>query len=212
MILYDAEQYEQYSEEWWAIRLGIPTASRASEIITAARGSLSASSKPYISELIAERLGLDTPSDVNTGWMQRGSELEDEALRFFTFETGLAVSQVGFITNEDGTAGCSPDSLIDDGAAKDMPHFVAGLEIKCPMAKTHISYLIDGTLPDIYKQQVHFSLAVTQLPFWYWMSYHPELDPLIVTVERDDYTAKVEKALDQFVINQCEAMQKLGIS
>ena len=206
MILYDAEQYEQYSEEWWAISLGIPTASRASEIITAARGSLSASSKPYIAELIADRLGLGEPPTDGSHWMQRGHELEDEARRFYSFESGLEVQQVGFMTNEAGTAGASPDSVVvKDGK------IISGLEIKCPMPKTHIGYLINGGLPDAYKQQVHFSLAVSGFDRWIFLSYHPELDPLVVTVERDDYTAKVEKALDQFIIMQCDAMQKLGI-
>jgi len=200
---------EQYSPEWWEIRKGIPTASRASDLITAKTGVLSASAGPYINELIADRLGLGEPPKDPTEWMIRGTELEPEARRFFTFETGLPVREVGFITNDDGTAGASPDSLVlvDEN---DTTRFRAGLEIKCPMAKTHIGYLLNGGLADYYKQQVHFSLALTGLDVWYWMSYHPELEPLIVPVKRDDYTVKVEQAIAGFIADHKRAMTKLG--
>ena len=204
MILHD---FEQYSTEWWAIRQGIPTASRASDIITAKTGVMSISSFRYMNELIAEKYGLGDPPIEPTEWMLRGTELEPEARRFFTFDTGMPVREVGFVTNDEGTAGCSPDGLIYD---EDKP--IAGLEIKCPKPSTHIGYLLNTfDLPDVYKQQVHFSLAVTGLDLWYWMSFHPELDPVLLEVRRNEYTAKVEKALHQFVINQCEAMQKLGM-
>ena len=216
MILHD---FEQYSTEWWAIRQGIPTASRASEIITAKTGVMSTSSFRYMNELIAEKYGLGDPPIEPTEWMLRGTELEPEARRFFTFDTGMPVREVGFVTNDEGTAGASPDSLVlfdeneNDRGVSGTDNFRAGLEIKCPKPSTHIGYLLNTfDLPDVYKQQVHFSLAVTGLDLWYWMSYHPELDPVLLEVKRDDYTAKVEKALHQFVINQCEAMQKLGIS
>jgi len=207
MIVHDMEQY---SPEWWAIRKGIPTASRARDLITAKTGALSASSAPYINELIADRLGLGEPPIEPTEWMIRGSELEPEARRFFTFATELQVREVGFITNDEGSAGCSPDSLVL--SEKDSQSFSAGLEIKCPMAKTHIGYLLNGGLADYYKQQVHFSLALTGLDVWYWMSYHPELEPLIVPVKRDEYTAMVEKAIAVFIVEQKKSMLKLGIS
>ena len=217
-------EMKQYSPEWWAIRKGIPTASRARDLITAKTGALSTSSAPYINELIADRLGLGEPPIEPTEWMIRGSELEPEARRFFTFATELQVREVGFITNDEGSAGCSPDSLIPaygetlfDEITADQwqvpPNvFHAGLEIKCPMTKTHIGYLLNGGLADYYKQQVHFSLALTGLDVWYWMSYHPELEPLIVPVKRDEYTAMVEKAIAVFIVEQKKAMTKLGIS
>ena len=210
--------FEQYSEQWWAARSGIPTASRASSILTATKGDLSTSCKPYINELLADKKGLGDPPTEPTEWMLRGTELEPEARRFFTFETGLPVCEVGFITNDTGTAGCSPDSLVmpldyelnGDADLNEVP-YQAGLEIKCPKPSTHIGYLLNPELPNTYKQQVHFSLALTGLPVWYWMSYHPELDPVIVQVQRDEYTEKVEKALDQFLLLQFAAMEKLEI-
>ena len=216
--------FEQYSPEWWAIRQGIPTASCASNIITAAKGDLSVSCRNYINELLAEKKGLGDPPMEPTDWMKRGTELEPEARRFFTFETGLQTQEVGIVLNDNGTAGASADALIpnqdqtlfDEMTADEwhVPPGVirAGLEIKCPKPSTHIGYLLNPGLPNTYKQQVHFSLAVSGLDLWYWMSYHPELDPVIIQVERDEYTEKVEKAIDQFLLLQFAAMEQLGIS
>ena len=64
--------------------------------------------------LIADSLGLGEPPMEPTEWMLRGTELEPEARSFYEFETGATVTEVGFITNDDGTAGCSPDGLIDE--------------------------------------------------------------------------------------------------
>jgi hypothetical protein len=207
---------EQYSPEWWDIRMGIPTASRASEIITAAKGELSTQSRKYIHELCAESLGLSDPPIEPTEWMLRGLELEDEARRFFTFETGKKTRHVGFLTNDEATAGASADALAFDAEPFDddgilYPDDLAGLEIKCPKPSTHIGYLLNPGLPDSYKQQVHFSLAVTDLPVWYWMSYHPELDPVIIEVRPDEYTEKVKAALVEFTKRRLAAMAKLEI-
>ena len=134
--------------------------------------------------------------------MQRGVELEFEARAFFTLETGLSVDQVGFITNDAGSAGCSPDGLIAE---------TAGLEIKCPKASTHFKYLRAGDLPAFYKPQVHFSMAITGFTQWWFMSYFPGLDPLILTVERDDYTAAIESALATFLEKLAEQAQRFGL-
>jgi hypothetical protein len=77
---------------------------------------------------------------------------------------------------------------------------IAGLEIKCPSPFTHAEYIEAGVLPDQYKAQVHGSMAVTGLDQWHFFSYFPGLQPLHLVVTRDDYTAKIEAAIDQFVI------------
>jgi hypothetical protein len=87
-----------------------------------------------------------------------------------------------------------------------------GFEVKCPKASTQFAYLRAGVLPPYYAPQVHFSMAVTGLDRWYFMSYYPGLDPLIVLAYRDDYTRAVEFALDCF-IDRLEAEAKaLGFS
>lgn len=194
--------FEQYSPDWWKAREGLPTSSCADKILTPT-GKLSAQSKGYINTLIAERLGFGDEPIEPTEWMQRGTLLEEDARAFYEFDTGLTITQVGFITNDDGTFGCSPDGLIE----KDDEQI--GWETKCPKASTHIGYLLANELPAYYKPQVHSSMAVSGLKKWVFMSYFPGLDPLIVHVDWDEYTDKVSAAIDDFVAQLNAANERL---
>jgi hypothetical protein len=101
------------------------------------------------------------------------------------------VERPGFCIREDVPVGCSPDGFLGD----DM-----GLEIKCPLAHTHVGYLIDGRIPAMYVPQVQGSMWVTGRPRWTFFSYHPDLDPLIVVVQRDEeFHAALEKYLTKFL-------------
>lgn len=178
----------QYSPEWWAVRKGLPTGSCAEKLLTPT-GKPSTQGYAYINELIACKMGFADEPMEPTEWMVRGIELEPQARQFYELLTGETVEQVGFITNDDVTAGCSPDGLIGE----------KGWEVKCPKASTHIGYLLGAKLPDFYKPQVHFSMAVTGLKEWVFMSYYPGLDPLIVTVQWDAYTDQMAEAINVFV-------------
>lgn len=186
---------EQGTDEWLQLRKGKPTASRFSDIITAAKGDLSKSCEGYIDELIGECFCPEFEYFRGNVFTERGKEVEGEAREAFEAETGLAVRQMGFALAANGVCGCSPDGLIYDAAGA----CIAGVEIKCPSPKVHIAYVRGGVLPDTYKQQVHGSMAVTGLNEWHFWSYFPGMRHLHVVVKRDDYTAKVEAALAQFV-------------
>jgi hypothetical protein len=188
-------ELEQGSAEWLQARCGRPTASRFSDIITAAKGDLSKTAKGYIRELIGQTFCPEWSYSFKSAEMQRGNDLEPEARRAFVDATGLSVAQVGFCIRDDGVTGCSPDGLITDAAGE----YMAGLEIKCPSPKTHIGYVLDGGLPDDYKQQVHGSMAVTGLTEWHFWSYFPGMKPHHVQVHWDDYTEKLATSLDLFV-------------
>jgi len=192
--------FPQYSSEWWSVRAGIPTASCADKILTPT-GKLSAQSEAYLNQLLAERAGYGDEPTEPTDWMLRGLELEPEARAYYELETGQTVLQVGFLTNEDGTAGCSPDGLLPD----------AGWEVKCPKASTHFGYLRANELPPYYAPQVHFSMAVTGLDRWVFMSYFPGLDPLIVQVERGPYTDLIAKAVAEFVLRLEREAKRFGL-
>jgi len=189
---------EQGTQEWLDARKGIPTASSFSKIVTPSKGDKSTSSKTYMYELIAEKLGASNESYSNE-WMERGNELESMARSTFEFLTDLKVDEVGMIKTDCGNIGCSPDGLIgEDG----------GLEIKCPKASTHIKYILEGVLPLEYKTQVMGSLMVSERDYWYFMSYHPELDPFILKIERDEeFISKMKKHIDSFVVDMCEKLK-----
>ncbi len=201
---------KQYDDEWWEARKGLPTASSANKLLTP-KGAISTQSKSMISSFVADALGYDDRTEFyQSFWMERGHAMEAEARRFFTFETGLSVMEVGFVTNDDETAGCSPDSLVlyDPELAF---NFSSGLELKCPKPSTHIGYLLEDELPDAYTNQVHFSMAVTGLRKWHFLSYHPELDPLHVLVEWNKRTDSMRTAIERFLDELKTARAKLGV-
>lgn len=192
----------QGSVEWLAIRKGRPTASRFSDIVTAT-GKPSASAGPYIRELIAECFCPDFPTWGGNAATDRGVELEPAAREAFGLHTGLAIEQVGFVISDDNTCGCSPDSLVVSTLGTTHS---AGVEIKCPAPKTHVGYVLDGVLPDVYRAQVHGSMIVTGFNIWHFYSHFPGLKPLHVVVQRDDYTELLAKALTAFVARYKEEM------
>jgi len=73
----------------------------------------------------------------------------------------------------------------------------AGLEMKNPMAKTQVKYLLGNKLPTDYFCQVHGSLAVTGLDYWYFLSYYPGMHPLLLKVEPD--TKWIDKLKSEIV-------------
>ncbi|HEY1122247.1 MAG TPA: YqaJ viral recombinase family protein [Haloferula sp.] len=205
---------EQRSEQWFRARAGRPTASQFSRIITAT-GKDSEQWPELARDLTVECV----KPQASTGFFgsaatEHGEELEPEARLEFERVMEMPVTQVGFVSRThvrldgeevDGIAGCSPDGLIYRGG-----ELVAGLEIKCPKSDfIHGGYLIDEELPAQYRPQVHGSMAVTGLSYWYFMSYCPGLAPFITRVEWDDYTDKVVDALDRFVAYYAERRKQL---
>lgn len=194
MTVWDIDQ--QQTDEWARARLGRPTASGFSRIVDA-KGNKTRESTwaKYARDLTAEAVAPASQNWQGNYHTRRGNELEPHARDEFTRLTGLPTQQVAFITREDGIAGCSPDALIADGEG----NWIAGLEIKCPSREIHAEYLEYGVLPDEYKQQVHGSMTVTGLDAWYFFSFHPGLKPMLLKVERDEYTEKLSAVLDEFL-------------
>jgi hypothetical protein len=178
----------QGDERWHRARLGIPTASCFDKILTPG-GKLSSSADHYMHELIAERI-LGVPvNDEATKWMERGKEMEPQAVAWYELERDVDTQRVGFCTTDDGRIGASPDRLVGTNG---------GLEVKTPTAAIHVGYLLDD-IPNKYKPQVQGCMYVTGRDWWSILSYNPELPPALVTVERDDqFIALLEVALDEF--------------
>lgn len=173
MIIHNVEQG---SPEWTALRLGIPTASCFAKILTPKEWKLSKSAGPYMRELIAEWVLGYSPKDDTTLFMDRGHQLEPEAIAHYEMQKDCDVRRVGFITNDAGTVGCSPDGLI----GKD-----GGLEVKCPGPIAHLGYLLDGDFSE-YRCQIQGGLWIADREWWDFESYHPNLPPLIERVYRND--------------------------
>jgi len=195
----------QGSDQWLAARVGKLTASNASKIVTAG-GKLSTQRTAYMDELISDCFCPGQNAWHGNANTDRGTAMEPLARAAFESRLSIPVEEVGFVTREDGVIGCSPDGLIPSGGGK----YIAGLEIKCPLPKTHLRYLLDGVLPDTYKPQVHFSMMVTGLP-WHFFSYCPGMKPLHLFIEPDDYTKRLQTMVEEFV-SEYSAMWNLAKS
>ena len=195
----------QGSAEWYSIRAGKPTASCFEKILSPT-GKTSTQANAYAELLLAE---LMTGGQVST-WAgnqhtERGRELESDAVVLYEIQTNTVTEQVGFIEEyESGynqPAGCSPDRLIgNDGL----------LEIKCPAPHTHLKYLLDNKIPIKYIPQVQGQLYITNCEWCDWMSYHPDMPPLIIRIKRDEeYITKLSEALRKFLHTLNEKKQRL---
>lgn len=187
-------EVEQGTDDWYAVRTGVLTASEFGKIITAKTMKLSSQAAELENKIVAQILtGDDEREFCGNGYTERGKEYEPEAVSLYEMLRDVEAQTVGFITNDEGTLGCSPDRLIgEDG----------GLEIKCPGGKQHIASLLAGSIADDHKPQVQGCLLVTGRKWWDVMSYHPKLPPSIIRVERDEeYVAALSAAVDQMLIN-----------
>ena len=175
---------EQGTDAWFLARATIPTASDMKVLVTAGgepknyKASTGEGIKTYAAEKLAARwLGRALDAFAGTKAMDNGTVLEDDAIPSFTLETGLETEKVGFITTDDGSAGCSPDALVIGTNI--------GVEAKCPKPETHVKYLIDGVLPAEYFGQVQASMMICEARHWWFISYCRGFPELIVRVERD---------------------------
>ena len=181
MIIHNAEQY---SRDWYALRLGRATASNFHKIVQPSTGEISRPREKnsqfkladkvrnFAYYLIAETL-LGAPLESISGIevMERGKE-------------------VGFITTDDGKVGASPDRLIVGKKA--------GLEIKCPAPQTHIAYLAEG-FGDDYIPQVQGQNMVGEFDYSDRFSFYPGWPTKQQRTYRDEtYIKNLEAALREF--------------
>lgn len=211
MQVYSSADYPQLGDRWWELRAGTPSASCAKRIITAATARGSSGMDAYAAELCADLqcsspayfTNKQRPINRHTDY---GRNLEEESRNWFAFSTGMTVKTVGMIKTDDLRFGASPDGLIEEDGK-----WIAGLEIKNVEAHKHAAFLLKGVLPNDFKAQVHFSLAVSGLPFWYFLSYHPDMEKLVIKVPPDDFTKAMRVQMEVFWERYQEIKKKLGV-
>lgn len=198
------EDIEQRSHAWIERRLGKPTSSQFHRILTPAKKALSAQRFKYRNELLSEWLdGVPSQSESSV-FMERGTLMEEDARAWFAAQTGLPLRQVGMVETDDGGASCSPDALVGDSG---------GLEIKCPSLAVHIGYVLDGIDAE-YRCQIQGSMWIAERREWWFCSYSPVLEPVLIKVDRDEeFIAALAEAVGTFRAELAESrsrLEKLG--
>ena len=203
MIVYD--DLEQLSEEWFE-KHNIPSASHLSEILTT-KGKASTQKTAYQHRLLSKEMGARHEEGYTSAKMQRGIDMESEAVAYYEMLNDVDVDHPGWCLREDNLAGCSPDGLITKDGLYDK-----GLEVKCPDAHTHVKYLLNNKLPTEYFCQVQGSMYVCDMDRWDFMSYHPDLPPLLITVRRNvDWCADLHLALLGFNNEMIELRRQMRL-
>jgi YqaJ-like recombinase protein len=179
----------QGSAEWMKARLGIPTASQFEKILTPGTRKPSTQATGYMMSLLAEWLiGVPAETEVSQ-FMERGTLLEPQARKRYSYERDVDVTEIGAVLRDDRLVAASPDGLVGKEGT---------LEIKCPSAAGHVRNLLEGM--GGYFGQVQGALWLTGRSWTDLVSFHPDL-PLVVTrIERDeDFIASLDAAVSMFV-------------
>ncbi len=168
-------EHAQGSPEWHAARSSIITASRVSELLTAAwKVSANATGRGLVNEVAMARATGISPDDFSTEWMQRGTEFEPIARQYYEDNFGL-VQESGLFVAEISpgiTCGASPDGLVgDDGL----------LEIKTRKPELQFATIMADEVPAEYLPQIQFQLLVTNRR---WVDFVSFCDGLPLYVRR----------------------------
>lgn len=218
----------QGSGPWYQLRKGVPTCSDFDRILTPKTLKPSSSQEAYIYELIGDALRLTPPMAAEryaSHAMVSGTEAEPEARAWYEMDVGKKVQQIGFWMTDNGRYGGSPDGLIvgtqadaayighcgQTGELLDVSKLSerGGLELKNPLPKTHVRYLLEGGLPMDYRCQVHGHLAISGFDYWDFLSYCPGFPALRVRVEPDAFTLQLKGELDRFYDKYLLALEKI---
>ncbi|MBP6980104.1 YqaJ viral recombinase family protein [Candidatus Curtissbacteria bacterium] len=173
-------------ESWLEARKTKITGSRLKDIVVK-RGT---GQKIGYYELIAERLALPgTGQDP----MERGIELEGEAIERFAKETGKKVdtSLVIWMRDDNESIAISPDGFIGTTEA---------VEVKCLASARHIEALLTGELPTEYEMQAYqYFIVNDKLKTLYFCFYDPRLsvkDFFFKTIKRSEVQEKIDEYLE----------------
>lgn len=175
----------QGSDDWFAARRGLLTASEIRLILTPTlKIADNEKTRTHVWELAAQRISGHVEPTYIGDEMLRGQEDEILARELYS-EHYAPVEEVGFITNDKWgfKIGCSPDGLIgDDG----------GLEVKSRRQKYQIQTIAEHAMPDDFLLQVQTCLLVTGRAWWDFVSYSGGLEMVTIRILPDE---KVQAAI-----------------
>lgn len=187
---------EQGTDEWFAARLGVVTASKFKDVMAKGNGK---TRRSYMIKLVAERLSGQMEKGFTNAAMEWGTQTEPEARDSYAFLTGHDVQLVGFCKRNENE-GASPDSLVNDDGL---------LEIKCPNTSTQIETVLSGEVPSTHKAQIQGQLYITEREWCDFVSFDPRIQGdasmFIKRVYRDGtYIKNLQEELELFVEDMLE--------
>jgi len=187
---------EQNSDEWIAVRMGIPTASKFATVMAKGQGK---TRSEYMRKLAGEILTGEPMEHYSNHHMERGHEMEPEARDLYAFMKDVEPELVGFISN--GRKGCSPDSIV---GANGM------VEIKTKLPHIQIECLLANKLPAEHKAQCQGALWVGEREWVDFVSYWPKLPLFVIREYRDEtYIATLADEVERFNDELAEMVESI---
>jgi predicted phage-related endonuclease len=136
--------------------------------------------------------------------MEYGIEYEPLARAAYEKRFDVDVKEVGFaIHPKIDWFGASPDGLVgNDGV----------LEIKCPNSATHLSYLMDGVVPEDYLPQMKAEMLCAERQWCDFVSFDPRMPKhlrlFVRRLERDEpMLRQLEEEVEKF-LNELEVLME----
>lgn len=183
--------HPQGSPEWFQVRAGIPTMSKAAVILRekgkGADGSSLERAK-YVRQIAGEVITGIPMETYSNHHMERGKEMEAEARAAYAFMSDIEPQIVGFVRR--GKAGGSPDSLLSENGL---------LEIKTELPDLLIETLLKNDFPTKHIAQCQGNLWVTGRDYVDIAIYFTKMPLFVKRAYRDEsYIRRLAAAVDQF--------------
>jgi exodeoxyribonuclease (lambda-induced) len=198
---------EQKSPEWFELRLKYPlTASKADAIGTGGKGL-----ETLCWETMAQKYSSQEKERYSNEHLERGVELEPQAISLYELKTDNKVESIGFVTNDNVSkvGGASPDGLVNDDGL---------IEVKCFDDTKHFKATIDFKktgkfdVEKMYLWQMQMQMLFTERKWCDFVAYNPNYSTslLIQRVSPDlemqnlikDGLAKGEIIINEIIKNE----------
>ncbi len=167
---------EQGSPEWFAARMGVPTASEFKTLLSGTKDAKDKKTRAtYMQKLAGEIITGEPMENYSNGHMERGKMMEDEARNYYAISAEGELQRVGFV-KADG-CGCSPDSLIGTNGI---------LEIKTALPHILIELIEKDDFPPAHKAQCQGALFVSGRRFVDLVVYWPKMPRFVKRAYRDE--------------------------
>lgn len=170
--IYEKDEIQQGTPEWFKVRELKFTASNADKIATNGKGL-----ETYVKELLADYYSSSQYEEYTGKFkspaMQRGNDFEATARMVYEFETGNTVKEVGFVERSK-YVGCSPDGLVTENGNPDGEGLI---EIKNHDDKVFLELILSGKVDPKYVKQMQYQMWVTELNWCDYFGFNPNFKP-----------------------------------
>jgi len=168
----------QNSPEWIELRKGKITGSKLKDIVVKRGSSKKIGFYQLIADIVADEPDFQDP-------LERGHELEPEAIELFEKEKGLKIDRVGMCISEfNENIAVSPDGLIKDSKGV----YNRAVEVKCLSSARHLKAYFEQKIPsEFIDQACQYFIVNDDLQVLDFVFYDPRVHNLkmfVVSVTR----------------------------